>query len=264
MPHPPTCRACRAGVELEAGAPGPTADGGRCSVARPDRRRRGRPGSALPVRGAELRHRTAVDGHDDALARPCPAYDGGDSLRKWRTDPSVSSSTGPGVAQGTHRDWQRGCWRPTPVPAMNFAFTDEQEELAQGRAPVPREQVARDRGPGAHGDRGRLRPGVWAQMADQLGPGPDHPRGVRRPGFSLRRAGRRARGDGPALLCAPYFSTVALAANALLQSGDEAAKKAPAGHRLGRDHRHAGHHRDQRQVGPRAASRGHRQQVGDG
>ena len=30
---------------------------------------------------------------------------------------------------------------------------------------------------------------------------------------------------GAALLCAPYFSTVALAANALLSSGDEAAKK---------------------------------------
>ena len=30
---------------------------------------------------------------------------------------------------------------------------------------------------------------------------------------------------GAALLCAPYFATVALAANALLSSGDEAAKK---------------------------------------
>ena len=30
---------------------------------------------------------------------------------------------------------------------------------------------------------------------------------------------------GAALLCAPYFSTVALAANALLSSGDEGAKK---------------------------------------
>ena len=29
---------------------------------------------------------------------------------------------------------------------------------------------------------------------------------------------------GAALLCAPYFSTVALAANALLASGDEPAK----------------------------------------
>jgi alkylation response protein AidB-like acyl-CoA dehydrogenase len=31
---------------------------------------------------------------------------------------------------------------------------------------------------------------------------------------------------GRALLCAPFFSTVVLAANALLQSGDEEAKKA--------------------------------------
>jgi len=36
---------------------------------------------------------------------------------------------------------------------------------------------------------------------------------------------RGLRGDGAALLCAPYFSTVALAANAVLTSGDESAMK---------------------------------------
>ena len=49
---------------------------------------------------------------------------------------------------------------------------------------------------------------------------------------------------GRALLCAPYFSTVALAANALLASGDDDAKKEYLpGIAVGRDHRHGGLHR---------------------
>ena len=55
---------------------------------------------------------------------------------------------------------------------------------------------------------------------------------------------------GRALLCAPYFSTVALAANTLLHSGDDAAKKELLpGIASRRDHRHAGVHRGQRPLG---------------
>ena len=39
---------------------------------------------------------------------------------------------------------------------------------------------------------------------------------------------------GAALLCAPYFATVALVANALLSSGDESGQEGPAArHRVG-------------------------------
>ena len=61
-------------------------------------------------------------------------------------------------------------------------------------------------------------------MADQLGLQsltiPEEFGGSGSPTWSYRGA----RGDGPALLCAPFFSTVALAANALLTSGDDEAK----------------------------------------
>ena len=50
------------------------------------------------------------------------------------------------------------------------------------------------------------------------------PRRVRRLGVQLRGADVVFEEMGAALLCAPYFSTIGLAANALLSSGDEAAK----------------------------------------
>ena len=64
-------------------------------------------------------------------------------------------------------------------------------------------------------------------MADQLGLQalaiPEEYGGV---GFSVCRAASSCFEEmGAALLCAPYFSTVALAANALLSCGDEEAKK---------------------------------------
>src|SRR5262245_23885851 len=67
---------------------------------------------------------------------------------------------------------------------------------------------------------------VWEQMASQMGlQGLCIPEEFGGSGYSyvelivvLEEMGRR-------LLCAPYFSTVVLAANTLLHSGDEAAKK---------------------------------------
>ena len=55
---------------------------------------------------------------------------------------------------------------------------------------------------------------------------------------------------GAALLCAPFFSTVALATNALLTSGDQKRQGVPAARdRLRRDHRHPGLHRGHRAAG---------------
>ena len=110
---------------------------------------------------------------------------------------------------------------------MNFAFSDEQEELrnivrsfleAKSSEEAVREQMETEKG---YDDA------VWSQMAEQMGLQsliiPEEYGGS---GYSyvelcvvLEEMGRR-------LLCAPYFSTVVLAANALLLSGDDAAKKA--------------------------------------
>ena len=94
---------------------------------------------------------------------------------------------------------------------------------------------------------------VWDQMANQLGLQalaiPEEYGGA---GFGYVELTVVFEEMGAALLCAPYFATVALAANALLSSGDEAAKKdLLPGDRLGRDHRHAGAHRGQRALGHR-------------
>jgi alkylation response protein AidB-like acyl-CoA dehydrogenase len=67
---------------------------------------------------------------------------------------------------------------------------------------------------------------VWDQMANQLGLQalaiPEEYGGA---GFTYVELTVVFEEMGAALLCAPYFSTVALGANALLQSGDESAKK---------------------------------------
>jgi alkylation response protein AidB-like acyl-CoA dehydrogenase len=68
-------------------------------------------------------------------------------------------------------------------------------------------------------------PAVWSQMADQLGLQaliiPEEYGGA---GFGFVELIVVLEEMGAALLCAPYFSTVALATTALLSSGDEAAK----------------------------------------
>lgn len=109
---------------------------------------------------------------------------------------------------------------------MNFAFSEEQEEL---RRAVRR--FLQDKSPEAEVRRlmetaEGYDPAVWSQMADQLGLQslaiPEEYGGA---GFGYVELIVVLEEMGAALLCAPYFSTVALAANALVTSGDEAAKK---------------------------------------
>ncbi len=110
---------------------------------------------------------------------------------------------------------------------MNFAFSEEQEELRRivrqfldDKSPetAVRELMATEKG---YDDA------VWAQMADQMGLQaltiPEEYGGA---GFSYVELIVVLEEMGRSLLCAPYFSTVALAANALIHSGDEAAKQA--------------------------------------
>jgi alkylation response protein AidB-like acyl-CoA dehydrogenase len=111
-------------------------------------------------------------------------------------------------------------------PTVNFAFSDEQEELrkvvkdflnAKSSEATVRELMETEAG---------YDPAVWSQMGDQMGlQGLIIPEEFGGSGYSyvelivvLEEMGRR-------LLCAPYFSTVVLAANTLLSAGDDGAKK---------------------------------------
>ena len=107
---------------------------------------------------------------------------------------------------------------------MNLAFSEEQEELrsivrqfldAKSPESAVREAMATDRG---------YDEGVWSQMAEQLGLQsliiPEEHGGQ---GFGFMELVIVMEEMGRALLCAPYFSTVVLAATTLLESGDEQA-----------------------------------------
>ncbi len=108
---------------------------------------------------------------------------------------------------------------------MNFAFSEEQEELrkvvkdflnAKSDEATVRELMETEDG---------YDPAVWTQMAEQMGlQGLIIPEEYGGSGYSfvelivvLEEMGRR-------LICAPYFSTVVLAGETLLQSGDDTAK----------------------------------------
>jgi alkylation response protein AidB-like acyl-CoA dehydrogenase len=109
---------------------------------------------------------------------------------------------------------------------MNFAFSEEQEELRRTvraflEQKSPEAEVRRLMETTEGYD-----PAVWSQMGEQLGlQGLAIPEEYGGSGFSWVELGIVLEEQGRALLCAPYFSTVVLAANALLQSGDESAKK---------------------------------------
>ena len=110
---------------------------------------------------------------------------------------------------------------------MNFAFTEEQDELrstirafmeAKSSEEAVREQMETDTGYDAD---------VWKQMAEQMGlQGLHIPEEYGGSGFGYVELGIVLEEMGRALLCAPFFSSVVLAANTLIHSGDDAAKAA--------------------------------------
>ena len=110
---------------------------------------------------------------------------------------------------------------------MNFAFTEEQDELrstirafmeAKSSEEAVREQMETENGYDVD---------VWSQMAEQMGlQGLHIPEEYGGSGFGYVELGIVLEEMGRALLCAPFFSSVVLAANTLLQSGDDAAKAA--------------------------------------
>jgi len=109
---------------------------------------------------------------------------------------------------------------------MNFAFSEEQEELRssvrrflEDKSPMTEVRRLMETAEGYD-------PAVWKQMGEQLGLQaiaiPEEYGGA---GYGYVELTVIFEEMGAALLCAPYFSTVALAANALLSCGDESAKK---------------------------------------
>ncbi|MDQ1402953.1 MAG: hypothetical protein QOG03_1269 [Actinomycetota bacterium] len=109
---------------------------------------------------------------------------------------------------------------------MNFAFSEEQEELRKSvrrflddKSPVTEVRRLMETTEGYD-------PAVWKQMGEQLGlQGLAIPEEYGGSGYTYVELGIVMEEMGKSLLCAPYFSTVALAANAILASGDDAAKK---------------------------------------
>jgi len=109
---------------------------------------------------------------------------------------------------------------------VDFAFSEEQEEL--------RQTVRRfldDKSPSAEVRRlmettEGYDEGVWKQMAQELGLQSLHlPEAHGGQGFTFVELGIVLEEMGRVLLCAPYFSTVVLAANAIMNAGSEAQKK---------------------------------------
>ncbi|MCH5675580.1 acyl-CoA dehydrogenase family protein [Streptomyces gilvus] len=109
---------------------------------------------------------------------------------------------------------------------MDFSFSEEQEELRK----VVRSFLAAH---SAETDVRRISEGaegydrqVWRRMAGELGlQGLAVPEEYGGAGFGYPELGVVFEEMGRALLCAPYFSSVALAAEVLLRSGDELAAK---------------------------------------
>jgi alkylation response protein AidB-like acyl-CoA dehydrogenase len=108
---------------------------------------------------------------------------------------------------------------------VNFAFNEEQEELrktvrqfleAKSPESAVREQMDTEAG---------FDPAVWSQMGEQMGlQGLIVPEEFGGSGYGYIELIVVLEEMGRALLCAPFFSTVVLAANTLIHSGDDAAK----------------------------------------
>lgn len=105
---------------------------------------------------------------------------------------------------------------------MNFAFSQEQDELRKSirrfledRSPMGEVRRLMETQHGFDRD-------VWRLLANQLGlTGLAIPEEYGGFGYSAVELGIVFEEMGRALYCGPYFSTIALGANAILQSGDE-------------------------------------------
>src|SRR6478735_4429778 len=110
---------------------------------------------------------------------------------------------------------------------MNFAFSEEQEQLRDAvrkflESKSPSAEVRRLMETTEGYD-----PAVWAQMANELGLQSLHiPEEYGGQGFTFIELGIVLEEMGRVLLAAPYFSSVVLAANAIMNAGTDAQKSA--------------------------------------
>ena len=109
---------------------------------------------------------------------------------------------------------------------MNFAFSEEQEELRRTvRAFLDQKSPEAEVRRLMETEQG-YDEAVWRQMGEQMGlQGLIVPEEFGGSGYSYVELIVVLEEMGRSLLCAPYFSTVALAANTLIHSGDDQAKK---------------------------------------
>src|SRR6202020_916760 len=126
-----------------------------------------------------------------------------------------------GLAAGRRR-----LLHPLGAFTVKFAFSPEQEEFRQSLR-----RFLADKSPAAEvrrlmeTDQG-YDPQVWKQLADQLGlQGLAIPEEFGGTGATPVELGIAFEEMGRALLCAPFFSTVGLAAQTLLAAGDDQAKR---------------------------------------
>jgi alkylation response protein AidB-like acyl-CoA dehydrogenase len=109
---------------------------------------------------------------------------------------------------------------------VNFAFSEEQEELRRTVRSFLEQKSPESEGRRLMETTEGYDPSVWKQMGEQLGlQGLAIPEEFGGSGYSYVELGVVLEEMGRALLCAPYFSTVVLAANTLLHCGDESAQK---------------------------------------
>jgi len=110
---------------------------------------------------------------------------------------------------------------------MDFAFSDEQEEFRatlqrffEEKAPSTEVRRLMETSEGYD-------PGVWKQMAEELGlQGIQLPEEYGGQGFGFLELGIVLEEMGRVLLPSPFYATVCLAANAILNAGDQAQKQA--------------------------------------
>ncbi len=219
----------RSATELSQGAVDadarPHGNGLRCAPGgdAPGRNQRAGCNEALDARGrfverGELGDGPAVLGDDRALTSGRSPDGPSEVATQLSHAKSVHMCTQPDL-----RQWGK----PATLPPMNFAFTEEQEELrnmvrsfleAKSPESAVREQMETEDG---------YDKAVWSQMAEQMGLQALHiPEEYGGQGFGYVELGIVLEEMGRSLLCAPYFASVVLAANTLLQSGDEEAKQA--------------------------------------
>ena len=110
---------------------------------------------------------------------------------------------------------------------MRFSFSEEQEELRrvvrrflEETSPIGETRRLMETPEG-------FEPGVWKQLSQELAlPGVQIPEAYGGQGFGFVELGVVLEEMGRALYCGPYFASVVLAANAILNAGDEAQKQA--------------------------------------